>query len=213
MPEAQFLWPLVAVVVISLVGAGGLVVLRATHADSDAAYLSTEPDLRGYRVPDNLCTAAVFDSIARTGFVPVNDPYVHQRWSVARHEALDQATCTNSYDKAASGGFVDARVTTVVLLHKKSNPLPDFRMQFDTARTTAGITTEQIAGLGDSAYLTDGSGPFRTMTLSVREGWMCFRISWALSGSIDSQQQDIPSDRKRQTLLDVARATLPGLRK
>ncbi|WP_415947875.1 hypothetical protein [Streptomyces sp. KLOTTS4A1] len=157
-----WLWALGGALVASAVWAGTLYELGKGPAT----------DLKGYELPEDLCTSAKLSALASEYGKRTPD---HR--AVREDPALDRAWCDLRFgDPQADGLHVMARVE--VALHKKTDPASEFEVLATQSdwRDGGKVAHEPVSGLGDQAvYMAepDMSGP----QLQVREGAVVLRIS------------------------------------
>ncbi|SDK38563.1 hypothetical protein [Streptomyces indicus] len=138
-----WLWALGGALLASAVWAGSLALIRA---DSGV-------DLKGYKVPEDLCTTAELSSLSgRYG------ERVPEHRAVRKDPALDRAWCSVLLGPPApngeGSGFTRYAVELSVEVHKESDPEPEFK----ALSTQSGwwddseVRYEEVDGLGDRAY-------------------------------------------------------------
>ncbi|MFJ4654051.1 hypothetical protein ACIP5Y_22530 [Nocardia sp. NPDC088792] len=198
--------------VTSVIGAGALFALRSGGSTDSAS--SSSPDDRGYHVVDKLCDTADFSVIAKTGFEPDTEDFAKPRSITSRDTAVDSASCDTTYSVRGGGTvFVETNFT----VHKQTNPLPEFRADFDAAKQPAAdgktAEVEPVTGLGDEAYTVYTDTDEKPMTLWVRDGWAVFEVNWEPMSNQVTKDTDINKDDKKNVLTAIATGTLPRLRK
>ncbi|MFE6862785.1 hypothetical protein [Nocardia sp. NPDC057668] len=202
-PLRGLLWPTIAVVLTSCIGAAILVGLRSSKGTEDG-YLGSTPDTRGYQLTDTPCTVLDLKPIAAAGAAPATGS--SPTYSVARHPAVDTSQCRMTLtDK---GGRTTVFLDTTATVHKVSNPVPAFLAEFETVDQQSGKPeVEKISGLGDDAYIVyERNGALAT--LRVRDGWFVYEILWRSS----SPSSDIvPRDAKSPMLQALASHALSEL--
>ncbi|QIS12059.1 hypothetical protein [Nocardia arthritidis] len=216
-----WLWALGAVVVTSAIWAGGVF---AAGGFSDGPQISKDADLRGYHFVGNLCDAT--DTSLFTGRNLKTQSTDSSGKAFPTHEghqhaALDTMSCgfhfappgsTDKYSYASL--YVDATV------HKQTNPGPEFDAYRDTYTDTEfgkDSTIEKVSGIGDAAYLrikkpSSGSSGV-DVSLSVRDGWFTYGLSWYQSDYGNKTSGQYPSESDIKDLLrKAAAASMPKLR-
>lgn len=209
-------WAAGTVVLVSALWGAALIGLHLSKSTSAETYFGSEPDTRGYHVVDNLCNTADFTPVDRTSFKVDTSLYGGPQSFTHRHEALDIAECSIVYLEANTnqGRMV---LSSTLFVHKKTNPIPDFRAEFETADSPGldgrSNEVESVPNLGDSAYLSsrDAAGE-HTMVLTVRDGWAVYQVRASNAMNAASEQSDLGKEAKRQMLTLIAKATLPKLR-
>ncbi|WP_406364684.1 hypothetical protein [Streptomyces sp. NBC_00645] len=102
-----------------------------------------------YRMSDNLCADARTAGLG--GVYERSDDPVHAEY---RHQALDVAECSDSIVEKGSVGQDPTSLTLRLLLHKVTDPRPEFEATGEDTETNTGPTTasERVEGLGERAY-------------------------------------------------------------
>ncbi|WP_225730103.1 MULTISPECIES: hypothetical protein [unclassified Nocardia] len=220
-PGKGWLWALGAVVVTSAIWAGGVF---AAGGFSDGPQISKDADLRGYHFVGNLCDAT--DTSLFTGRNLKSQSTDSSGKAFPTHEghqhaALDSMSCgfhfappgsTDKYSYASL--YVNANV------HKQTDPGPEFDAYRDTFTDTEfgkDSTIEKVSGIGDAAYLTlkkPSSGSSGVdVSLSVRDGWFTYGLSWYQSDYGNKNSGQYPSESDIKDLLKkAAAASMPKLR-
>jgi hypothetical protein len=197
------LWAVVGAAVASALWGGGVLLLGK---DS-----STKPDLRGYAVKDDLCSATDLSAFKSTYSKDDDDPTKYS----AKSDSLDEMYCNEGLEKA-DASYPDAYVYVQVDLHKKTDPKGEFGDAWRSySQHDSDYHVTPVAGFGDEAYLvTDDSSSSHYVTLAVRDGWMTYSMQWSAYGSTDSSDSsDLPSvEDATGWVKSATRATLPKLK-
>ncbi|MEU9604813.1 hypothetical protein [Streptomyces sp. NPDC048057] len=164
-PLRAWLWGLGGAAAASVLWAGGLV---AYHGIADEG-----PGTGPYGTVDDLCVKTEFKALAAIyGEVQMREP------DTRTHEALDRASCYASFQESPSDqdtGFdLSVSASAVYVLHKKTDPGPEFDGVVATESEMMNSTSEEVADLGERAYLAKGDGH---ITLQVLDGQAVLRMS------------------------------------
>lgn len=207
---------------------GGAVVASAVWAGvlfAGGGFGEPEADLRGYAYQDDLC--------AKTSFTPFEDNrYALEDSSTAssagenpehsggRHAALDSMSCNADLTPTEAGpdDYSSTFVATKAVLHKKTDPAPEFEAQYRSyeLQKSSGYTVEPVQGIGDEAFLVtrgaaaDSKGSH--VILGVRDGWFTYEIAWSSYSSGGSSVRQPRPEAISDMLQDSTRQTLPKLR-
>ncbi|NGO80651.1 hypothetical protein G6045_34090 [Streptomyces sp. YC504] len=173
-PRRPWLWALGGALVASAVWAGSLYAVRA----------GAETDLRGYRLPDDLCTTATLASLT----VKYGKRTPEHR-AVRKDPALDRAWCAVQLGDEGQGA---ARyvVSLRLALHKKVDPEPEFKTlatQKDWYDESDSAEIKEVTGLGERAFYIPGNS-FGAPTLEVLDGPAVLEMS--LSPSYDDWEME-----------------------
>ncbi|MEV4972612.1 hypothetical protein [Streptomyces scopuliridis] len=166
--RVRWLWALGGAVVASAVWAGGLY-----------AYDRTGPDLRGYRISEDLCQDADLSALSE-----ILGAQRESRHAVEEQRAIDRSFCDVTMMPGRPGEAKDdalptsySSVTVNYSLHKETDPAPEFEATLTPLALSQVIErkTKRIPELGERAYLmTDSGGD--TSELKVLDGRAVFSI-------------------------------------
>ncbi|SER49419.1 hypothetical protein SAMN04487983_101765 [Streptomyces sp. yr375] len=199
------LWAVVGAVVTSAAWAAGVFLIGT----------GTDPDLRGYTAPSNLCNATDYSSFKEE--YPASDTApTHNN---LEDDALDEGLCSLSLKKTGST-YSDAYLSVQLDRHKKTDPGPEFTATWKNyADSHTGYDVETVTGIGDEAYLvsddtTAGSSTGSLYaTLAVRDGWVTYTMSYsAYYTSYDTDTDPPKLDEVSDWLKTDTRTTLGDLR-
>ncbi|MFI1827312.1 hypothetical protein ACH41E_12825 [Streptomyces sp. NPDC020412] len=205
-PPRAWLWGLGGAVAASALWAGGL---YAYHATADGG-----PGTGPYGTVDDLCGKTELKSLtAIYGEVQTREP------DTRTHEALDRASCYAFFqapsdgEGSGEGTALSVSASAVYVLHKKTDPGPEFDGVVATESEMMNSTSEEVADLGERAYLSKGDGH---MALQVLDGQAVVRMSLDVyqadpEGSTDAEPLPDVTDSKDLLVAD-ARALLAELR-
>lgn len=170
------------------------------------------PDLKAYRVVDDLCTTAKLNRFSQLYPAQSGTPYHYS----TRHAALDDMYCSK-YLKKSSGETEYSSLYMQAQLHRRTDPRAEFEAQQSGLRQRHYQITE-VPELGEQAYLgylddrssSDRSWHYLTQVLYVRDGALTYYLSW--SGSYQ-EGKGVEPDREtiRQALLMDSRDLLRAL--
>ncbi|WBO68062.1 hypothetical protein [Streptomyces camelliae] len=181
------LWAVVGAVVASAAWAGGVFLIGGK---SDSA------DLRGYAAPADLCSRADYSSFKSE--YPQDDATPTK--NTLKNPALDESYCSLGLKKTGST-YADAYLTMQLDLHRKTDPGPEFTALWKNyADSHSGYEVSTVSGIGDEAYLVSqdttggsaGSGS-RSATLTVRDGWVTYEMTYNAYLSSYDQDKNPPS--------------------
>ncbi|MFD6492546.1 hypothetical protein [Streptomyces sp. NPDC060188] len=104
---------------------------------------------QGYRMSDNLCSDAKLANLGR-----LYDRAEGATHGEYRHRALDVAECLGSLTDKGPEADESLSMTLRILLHKTTDPRPEFAANGEAAETnTAPVTAKKpVQGLGERAY-------------------------------------------------------------
>ncbi|MFC4504368.1 MULTISPECIES: hypothetical protein [Streptomyces] len=200
------LWAAVGALVASAGWAAGVFLLGG---------FGTDPDLRGYSAPANLCNTADYSSF-KDEYPDTDGSPTH---NTLEDDALDQGYCSISLKKTSST-YADAYLSSQLDLHKKTDPGPEFTAtwkNYDDSHT--GYDVDTVTGIGDEAYLvsddTTGSSSSGSLyaTLAVRDGWVTYTMTYsAYLSSYDTDEDPPKLDEVSDWLKTDAKSTLDDLR-
>lgn len=164
-PLRPWLWGLGGAVVASALWAGGL---YAYHAAEDGG-----PGTGPYGTVDDLCPKTELKALtAIYGEVQSREP------DTRAHEALDRASCYAFFQGPSTeenpGTGLSVSASAVYVLHKKTDPGPEFDGVVATESEMMHSTSRQVPDLGERAYLIKGDGH---VTLQVLDGQAVVRMS------------------------------------
>lgn len=183
-------WALMAVAAVAVLGvAAALNTSRTDRATAPA------PDLQGFHHVDDLCaitdTAPYLSAgLKLTPTAAAGPKYpLHQ---TQLHPAVDTMECTIRFSTAgALDRAADSTVRARAVVHKKSDPGPEFTARFETWTQSPLLAHDEITavrGLGEEAYLVrrkdDRDARPHTISLAVRHGWTTYEISWSRLSSL-----------------------------
>ncbi|WP_326610573.1 hypothetical protein OG949_12980 [Streptomyces scopuliridis] len=166
--RVRWLWALGGAVVASAVWAGGLY-----------AYDRTGPDLRGYRISEDLCLDADLSALSE-----ILGGQRESRHAVEEQRAIDRSFCDVTMMPGRPGEAKDdalptsySSVTVNYSLHKETDPAPEFEATLTPLALSHVIErkTKRIPELGERAYLMTDSGGY-TPELKVLDGRAVFSI-------------------------------------
>lgn len=206
-----WLWGLGGAVVASAVWAGALFATGGFDGDP-------EPELAGFSYTDDLCASSDFSAFTKGDKYQVEEPEdsdedsKNPQFYGSEQPALATMTCNIDYEPANAGSddYSNAWVYTTVLLHKETDPGPEFEAQYrayeDQKSGSYRYTVKEVKGVGDEAYLVtqidkdddssdDSNGEY--MILGVRDGWLTYSLTWSeyvSSSSSDDYDSDYDSD-------------------
>lgn len=202
-------WPILAITITSGLWAACLISLQATDHHGAGDYMATTPDLRGYHIDDSPCNVGDFGILQTEGFQIQAGGTSRMALRLLRHEAEDSSEC--SVDLRSSDRTAMAVMRAAV--HKKSNPIPFFRAQMETAEPafTNGERgdVEIASGLGDLAYFVTGFHGMAT-TLRVRDGWFVYEATWQDFGS---SENTLPREVRKRILTTLATEAMTRYRR
>ncbi|MFD7116015.1 hypothetical protein ACFWAA_02995 [Streptomyces sp. NPDC059922] len=153
--RVRWLWALGGAVVASAVWAGGLY-----------AYDRTGPELRGYRISEDLCRDADLSALsALLGGKRSPRPAVEEQRTIDR--SFCQVTMAPGRPPEAKDDVLTrsyASVTVHYALHKETDPEPEFEATLTPLALSQVVErkTKRVPELGERAYLmtdSDGYGP------------------------------------------------------
>ncbi|MER5427660.1 hypothetical protein [Streptomyces sp. NPDC002588] len=199
------LWAAVGALVASAGWAAGVFLLGT----------GSDPDLRGYSAPSNLCNAADYSSFREE--YPDND--TAPTHNTLEDDALDEGLCNLSLKKSSSS-YADAYLYLQLDRHKKTDPGPEFTANWKNyGDSHTGYDVDVVTGIGDEAYLvsddtTSGSSSGSMYaTLAVRDGWVTYTMTYSAYYSSYDDDTDPPTlDEVSDWLKADTRTTLGDLR-
>lgn len=156
---------------------------------------ATVPDLRGYHHVDNLCAITDTAPYLRAGFALASNSATGPKYPMHQtllHPAVDTMMCTIRLGTpGALDRGDDSTVKVRAVVHKQTDPGPEFTARFQTWTQAPLSENDEITalpGLGDEAYLVQrkSAGGTRppSLTLAVRHGWTTYEISWLRLSSV-----------------------------
>ncbi len=208
---------------------GGAVMASVLWAAAWYAYGVEDrpPDLRGYRLVDDLCADLPLKSIG-AAIAPRRTTAEAESWT-SRHEALDRIRCgvplesRPAGERATGRWSVEYTVSVTVELHKKTDPGPEFEAR--NRDTGPGAEEEprpeSVPDLGDTAFLRT-SDDYGT-ELTVRDGGavLTLYVSSYISyqdddgdGETDEGEPDVPETAPyRSALISDMRGLMAELKR
>lgn len=218
------LWALGGAIVASAVWAG---VLFATGGFGDD---DPKADLGGYAYTGDLCKATDYGPFEDAGYTKEtpssgsssSSSDKNPRSSGVEDKALDTMQCNTSFkaNNASSSDYSSTWLTSSALLHRKTDPAPEFEAQYRAYESQSSATysyqVTEVPDIGDEAYLVtqvkkDSKDDGSYVILGVRDGWMTYQSSW--SNYTSSSSTVTPPDSKKvgKMLARSAEATMERL--
>lgn len=186
----SWVWAVGGAVAASALWAGGLYV----------AGLDDEVDTRGYKVVKGLCGKTEFPGlVAELGVKPGTTQEV-----VNEHSARDRVDClfaTESAEEPVEGEFtLGYQVRTVVELHKKTDPGPEFEADAGAPRFPGDLVNAlvDVPGLGEQAYFVTYEGTDEEL-LTVLDGGVVFTFQLSVSHNYFGENGEDPTPDSAQT--------------
>ncbi|MBL1098195.1 hypothetical protein JK363_16250 [Streptomyces sp. 205] len=216
-----WLWGLGGALVASAVWAGALLATGGFGGDDEP-----KADLAGYTYTDDLCDPTDTKTFEDEGYKADGEDSrssSNPAHSSSQDPALDSMDCNITFkpDGASSGDYSELRFYTSALLHKKTDPQPEFEANYrayeDRKSSSYGYDVKAVGGLGDEAYVvtqtnesSSSSGTY--VILGIRDGWMTYQSTWSEYVSSSSDAKGKTNDEAIDLLKKSAKATLQKMK-
>ncbi|MFF9481022.1 hypothetical protein [Streptomyces sp. NPDC014733] len=183
------------------------------------------PDLAGYAYTSDLCADTSLKPFEEGRYRPSQNDSTsgsNPEHSGSQQPSVDSMWCniTLQQDGGSSSDYSSASVYTTAVLHKKSDPAPEFADTYRAYEKQSSPSNRYkvtpVEGLGDEAYLVtredQNSDTGRYAILAVRHGWTTYQTTWSSYASGRSVGNQPTPDDVGDMLKTSARETLAKLR-